>query len=254
MKRALMAIGALLVVAAAIAAWRPQQIMAYFMVAPELHQGRAFVTGTRDDTRIPGFGRALVDTIRKLTGDFTITDAQVAGAMTGPVQDYVASYAETDRMARMPIHDEQGTRDRPFLLEVSFKPAMVDALAARLGKAPWTDDRGATLVLLTVDADAAHYLVTEDGDRGDDKRQSLQAAAWLAGLPIILPRKDQLGDADKISADRILKGRIAWARELNGWRADWSMETADGPNAWRIGGVNFDEAFRHGRRGCWQRL
>jgi uncharacterized protein len=238
----------------------PPRLLAWLGPPADLYQAHAFVTGQRDETRIPGFERALADVVKKVTGDSTVNPDEVAKAMGGPVQDYVARYSETDRMADIPIHDEQGTRDRPFDLLVEFKPAMINALAKRVGREPWTGYRPRIVVLLNVITDAANYTLTEDQDQGIDQRDSLRNAAWAAGLPLVLPTQAQLDStppeklADATGADRALTGTITWTSGMKGWKADWKLMADDGVKEWQIKDVNFDEAFRNAMQGVAQIL
>jgi uncharacterized protein len=249
--------GAVLIGAGILAVPEPGRILAYFTTPAELYQGRAFVTGQRDETRIPGFERALADVVRKLTGDFWIETSEVMKAISAPVQDYVASYSETDRMADIPIHDEQGTRDRPFDLLVTFKPVKVDDLVKRLGRKPWKAARRETLVMLTVTTDAGSYVLTDDADQGIDQRESLKSAAWTAGIPIVLLTQEHLEaapgtkrDFSKFnSAGQTLVGNLTWARGMKGWQGNWKLRTPRGSSQWRIEGVNFDDAFRNAMSG-----
>jgi uncharacterized protein len=234
----------------------PAQILVRFSTPTELYQGRALVTGQRDETRIPGFERALADVTRKLTGDSGLNAAAVIKALNAPVQDYVAAYTETDRMADIPIHDEQGTRDRPFELLVTFKPAKIDSLVKSMGRTPWRGSRPRILVLLQVVTDQGAYMLTDDGDRGIDQRDALHAAAWTAGLPIVLPTQAQRDAgsspdviARKTNPGRILQGQIVWKSDMKGWQAEWTLLEGDALKTWHMRDVNFDEAFRNAMRG-----
>ncbi len=86
-------------------------------------------------------------------------------------------------MEAIPIHDEQGTRDRPYDLTVDFQPEKIDELLQALGQNPWTDRRPTAVVLLAVKYEARCYLLTGDADEGSDLRESFMAAAWLTGMP-----------------------------------------------------------------------
>ena len=69
-----------------------------------MYLARTIVTGQRDETRLPGFGRCLVDVLKKVSGDPDITSEEVATA-AGPALDYVKGFSERDRMEGIPIHD-----------------------------------------------------------------------------------------------------------------------------------------------------
>ncbi|MGB9142564.1 MAG: DUF2066 domain-containing protein, partial [Aestuariivirga sp.] len=231
-------------------------ITSYFLAMPfelkrflephaNLYVSRSIVTGQRDETRIPGFGRALVDAVRKVVGDPNISEGDVHAALSGIVADYVKGYTEHDRMADIPIHDEQGPRDRPFDLTVEFHQEKIDALLKKLGKTAWTGYRPHTLVFLAVNTDVMSYILTSDQDKGIDQRDSLASAAWQAGIPLVLPR-DEMLKAVKLEpanlssasqqtleklkydsdADVVIMGSITWKSGMAGWQAEWSFTNA----------------------------
>jgi uncharacterized protein len=256
-------VAVLLVLAGAIGlglfATNPARIIARFSVPAELYQGRAIVTGQRDETRIPGFERALVDVVRKLTGDARVTADQIAKSMDRSIPEYVESYSEADRMAGIPIHDEQGTRDRPFDLLVTFKPGAVDDLIQSLGMKSWAGIRPMVFILLKVTTDKGDYVLSEDDEeRGLDQRDALRAAAWTAGLQIMLPSARQVarGDLEEAwllrwsGADHLLVGDLTWKSGMKGWQARWRLQVHDSSHEWGIDSVNFDEAFRNAMQGA----
>jgi uncharacterized protein len=234
-----------------------------------LYQAKSLVTGQRDETRIPGFERAIVDVLKKRSGNPLITAEEVAKNIEGKIQDYVKSYTERDRMEGIPIHDEQGTRDRPFELTVTFHRYKIDELLKKMGSMAWTQPRPRTLVLLTITTDAGSHILTEDDeDRDIDQRESFLAAAWQAGIPLVLPSMASLNEAGltpvtlgnieatKIKelnsandADVAIIGRIAWNSGMKGWLAEWKFATNGTIHEWKIDGVNFDAAFRNGMWG-----
>jgi uncharacterized protein len=237
----------------------------------ELYSARTIVTGQRDETRLPGFLIALLDVAKKVSGDHTITAAQVESIAHGNVQLYVKTFHDHDRMEDIPIHDEQGTRDRSFDLLVDFVPGKVDALLRVLGRKPWTEARPKILVLLRVRNATAEYLLINDEEdwQGTEQREAFQNAAWQAGLPLLLPAPTFLTKAnltaanfDQIStaqlkgilqsaqADVIVKGHLNWVGGANGWKADWTMVKGDSEHHWQIDGANFDGAFRNAMRGA----
>lgn len=245
----------------------PFELKRFLEPHANLYVSRSIVTGQRDETRVPGFGRALVDAVRKVAGDPNISEGDVHAALSGSVADYVKGYTEHDRMADIPIHDEQGTRDRPFDLTVEFHQEKIDALLKKLGKTAWTGYRPHTLVLLAVNTDVMSYILTSDQDKGIDQRDSLTSAAWQAGIPLVLPRDEMLKalelepanlssasqqtleklkyDSD---ADVVITGSITWKSGMAGWQAEWSFTNANNMQHWTVKDVNFDEAFR---RAMW---
>jgi hypothetical protein len=234
-----------------------------------IHDGKTIVTGQRDETRIPGFKRALVDALKKASGDPDIKPDEVLAATGGKAEAFVKSYSEHDRMADIPIHDEQGTRDRPFDLVVDFHAAKIDALLKALGRQAWLSTRPQVLFLLVVHFDSNSYILTSDDDQGTDQRGALVATAWQAGLPIALPTVEGVGRAGlvpnelypasvdiaeklrrKLGIHVLMVGSIAWKSGMLGWKADWNFDAEGENHHWHIEDVNFDDAFRSAMRGA----
>src|SRR5919205_2017473 len=154
-------------------------------VVEHLYQGQVIVTGQREETRGPGIARAFGDVLAKVSGDpRLIDDPRVTGMAA---ETFVTGYSYRDRMAGIPVHDEQGTRDRPYDLTVDFDPERIDAALRSLGHTPWGATRPQPVVLLRVTAGAGSYLLTSDGPRGRDQRESLEAAAERFGVPVLVP-------------------------------------------------------------------
>ena len=239
----------------------------------ELYQARTIVTGQRDETRIPGFERCLEDVLKKVSGDPFMTNDEVVAAVAGRAHDYVKEFHERDRMEGIPIHDEQGTRDRPFDLTVEFYPRKIDTLLESLGRKPWVSRRPTIMVLLAIKNGTNAYILTSDEDMGFDQRESFMSAAWQAGMPIILPTAEVLdksglsaeglpaasgADLEKFASanegDLALVGSIVWNSGMLGWKADWHLYAKGAPHDWKIQDVNFDDAFRSAMRGAAQIL
>lgn len=236
----------------------------------ELYATRVIVTGQGEENRGHGFALALEAVLVKVSGDPRLIGDPRVAAMADEAASFVEAFRYRDRMAGIPVHDEQGTRDRPYDLFVEFRPGEIDALLRSLGRAPWPAPRPRVAVFLEVEHGALRYLLARDGKRGIDQRESLAAAAEGVGLPLVLPTEAALAalgaspeamdattlqDAAKAAGgDAPLAGRLAWSDRDLGWNADWRLVSAGVTHAWRISGVNFDEAFRHGTRGTAQIL
>jgi hypothetical protein len=241
--------------------------------AGNIYQARAIVTGEREETRLPVLGQCLKDVLKKVSGDPDLDRDPRVEAFAGQAQAYIKSFSYRDRMEGIPIHDEQGTRDRPYDLTVDFQPEKIDGLLQALRQRPWTARRPTIVVLLAVKYEARSYLLTGDADEGFDQRESFMAAAWLTGMPIVLPSTagfaeagmtaETLSTADpgklaKISRASgggiVLVGSIAWNKGMLGWKGDWQLYSVGGPHHWQIRNVNFDAAFRSAMRGAAQVL
>ena len=238
-----------------------------------LYQTKAIVTGEREETRLPVLGQCLRDVLKKVSGDPEIDhDSRVEG-MAERAQAYVKTFSYRDRMEGIPIHDEQGTRDRPYDLTVDFYPEKIDELLQALGEKPWIARRPTIVVILAVKYEARSYLLTGDADEGFDQRESFMSAAWLTGMPVVLPSTNAFNEAgitaEKLpTADQgaltkiarasgggiVLVGSIAWNKGMLGWKGDWQLHSVGGPHHWQIENVNFDAAFRSAMRGSAQIL
>jgi hypothetical protein len=239
-----------------------------------LYRSVTVVTGTRIETRLPGFAETLVDVLVKVTGDMTIRHERGFARAAKDAQDLVLRFSYRDRLAGKPVHDEQGTHDRPHFLTVDFDPAKVNALAVKLGRKPWPLPRPRVLLLVAVENIKNSFVLTRDGtiDRSDDMRFAVAAAAAKTGLPpVILPAEADLSargwtvktldavkptEAETLAradgADAAVAGHIVFNETALGWIVKWRMAYAGKTYRWATRGVNFDAAFRHALAGAAQ--
>jgi hypothetical protein len=241
----------------------------------DLYAGRTIITGQRDETRIPGFKAALLDVAKKVSGNQTLTADQIDTIVHGNIKLFVQDFKDHDRMEDIPIHDEQGTRDRSFELLINFVPARVNALLRSLGEKPWDQRRPKVLVLASVHNAIGSYILTDDEDEetGAEQREAFKAVAWQVGMPLILPvpallksgnldvesldqrSASQLLELARLAqADVVIKGHLTWVGGANGWKADWTLYNDSTQKEWAIEGINFDGAFRNALRGAAQIL
>jgi hypothetical protein len=239
-----------------------------------LYRSVTVVTGTRIETRLPGFAETLVDVLVKVTGDMTIRHESGLARAAKDAQDLVLRFSYRDRLAGKPVHDEQGTHDRPHFLTVDFDPAKVNALAVKLGRKPWPLPRPRVLLLVAVENIRHAFVLTRDGtvDRSDDMRFAVAAAAAKTGLPpVILPAEADLSargwtvktldavkpaEAETLAraegADAAVAGHIVFNETALGWIVKWRMTYGGKTYRWATRGVNFDAAFRHALAGAAQ--
>ncbi len=246
-----------------------------FWESNDLYTGRTIITGQRDETRIPGFKAALLDVAKKVSGDQTLNADQIETIVHGNIKLFVQDFKDHDRMEDIPIHDEQGTRDRSFELLINFVPSRVNALLHSLGQKPWLTHRPKVLILVSVHNASGWYILTDDEDNetGAEQREAFKAAAWQAGLPLVLPipsllaaskinpesidqiLENQLADfARQLQADVVITGHLIWVGGANGWKADWTLHDDKRSHGWQIENTNFDGAFRNAMRGAAQIL
>jgi len=230
----------------------------------DLYTGRAFVTGQDERFRADGFTEAFDQVLAKVTGDPSIANDTRLAALTASAASLVQSFAYHDRMEGLPIGDEQGTRDRPFDLFVTFKRQAIDDTVRGLGRQPWTQGRPRVAVFLSVNNHGREYMLASDGELGRDQRDALTEAAWRFGLPVVLPAgvavtppplsgpallslpvSEIEQQAKALGGDAALTGAIVWADGFVGWHAEWRLAWKGSLHRWTIRDVSFDEAFRN---------
>jgi hypothetical protein len=230
----------------------------------DLYGAQTVVTGAGEVNRLVGFAQCLTDVLVKVSGDPRLIGDPRVTALAGKARDYVVGFHYHDQLAGIPIHDEQGTRDRPFDLRVEFDPARIDAVLHALAHQPWGASRPRVAVFLGIDNGAVKYLLASDGDRGLSQREALVAAAGLRGIPVALPTSAALTEAGlsfanlqtakPAAGDVALVGHLIWQEAALGWVADWRLEAQGKIYRWWISGVNFDTAFRNAMSGTAQIL
>ena len=240
--------------------------------ADELYEAQAIVTGQREPERLRAFPDCLEDVLVKVSGDPRLIGDPRLVPLKASAESFVAAFRYHDRMSGIPVHDEQGTRDRPYDLTVSFEAAKIDAALRSLGLEPWEKPRPRLALFIGVQNGPVPYVLTSDGDRGLEQKLSLEAAAYKRGMSIVLPTASMLAAADvrferlsKIDLERwqalakdtggdnALVGTLYWIEPEFGWRADWRL-VWQGDHRWQIRGVNFDAAFRNAMEGSAQIL
>jgi hypothetical protein len=238
----------------------------------DLYRAQAFVTGEEKPERTAGFGEGLKEVLVKLSGDPDLAGDPAVAAMSADAALYVRAYSYRDLMAGIPIHDEQGTRQRPFELTIDFDPAKVDAALNSLGRKVWMVARPRVAVFASVAYGASSYALTRDGQRGRDQREALASAARRFGMPIVLPTDPAISptglgsaslpaDAAQLAAsakalggDVGLAGALVWNPDALTWTARWTLVSAGRSYRWQVSGVSFDEAFRSAIGGAAQIL
>ncbi len=246
-----------------------------------LYRATVIVTG-REETRHAGLRQAFLEVLAKVSGDHRLlgdpTAALVAEHALADAPEAVAGLSYRDRMEGIPVHDEQGSRDRPYDLTGDFDPARVDAALSTLGRKPWPQPRPGVLAVVTVRRGGTEFVLSGDGPRGRDMVEALTIAAERAALPTVIPdaavlkRLGSLSQAAlftpgpefadvtlRVGADATLIGILIWSDSDRGWIAEWHLETGQEPGAapptrWAVRGVSFDAAFRNGIGGAAQVL
>jgi hypothetical protein len=234
-------------------------------VAGDLYRAQAFVTGQGETERARGFALCLEAVLVKVSGDVRLTGDPAVAALAAQAGNFVTGFDYHDRMSGIPVHDEQGTRERPFDLTVTFDPPKIAAALRSLGRKPWPEPRPRLAVLLGVRDATASYVLSNDGERGLGQRQSLAAVAGKRGIPLVLPNAALLAAKhiayERVSAltsprlsavakasggDTALVGTLVWTEAALGWTTHWRLSWRGREHRWHISGVSFDDAFRNG--------
>ena len=238
----------------------------------DVYKAETIVTGTGAAERQRGFRETLAEVMVKASGDATLLGSERLERVTDRAAEFVAAYEQEDRMKGMPTHDEQGTRDRPFFLRVTFDKAKIDAALHTLGLDPWPADRPTVAVWLGIRDAVLSYVLTETGERGYGQREALRLASRRRGVPIVLPTPEAVeraaltyntieeGDPARLSAaaagegaDAVLFGTLVYDGEGH-WIIDWSFDRAGALRHWRQEHVTFDVALRGGIEGAARAL
>ncbi len=230
-----------------------------------LYRARTIVTGQREPERLVGFGSCLEDVLVKVSGNPHLAGDPRVTPMKTTAATFITAFRYHDRKEGIPIHDEQGTRDRPYDLFCAFNRTGIDALLASLHEKPWLAPRPKIAMLLGVHHGVLNYVLARDGQHGRDQRASLTQEADKRGLDVILPSEAQVAAqrftaagliaaaprhpeaaARKVGADLPLSGSLVWDEKRLGWVCQWRLSWHHRTYTWRLDGVSFDEAFRSG--------
>lgn len=239
----------------------------------DLYQSQTIVTGQGEVNREAGFKSCLDAVLLRVSGDQRLLAKPEMAALSDKPGGFVAGFRYRDRMEGIPIHDEQGTHDRPHDLYCRYKPAAIDGVLALLGDKPWLAERPRLAVFLSTRQGARHFALDADNERGELMRESFGNAATPLAMQVGFPKAASLSRAglDDITmrdtaltsldaaakqagADKALAGSIVWSDRELGWIADWRLEMAGKTYTWQVRGVSFDEAFRVAMRGAAQIL
>ncbi|MER8912971.1 DUF2066 domain-containing protein [Mesorhizobium sp. M0761] len=236
-----------------------------------LYRSSVIVTGDREETRVPAIPEGFALAAQKLTGNPDVVHNLTFASLATGAPAMVWSYTYHDRMFGRPIHDEQGTRDRPFDLTFQFDRTRMDHAMALLGERPWLGPRPKLALVIEVTDMARSYVLAADGVHGSDLRASFEDASALFAIPIIFAKEADLSavaqenvDAipherlarlkSRLGADIILVGHLHWETNEPGWHAVWRLPIGAEDTKWEIAGVNFDAAFRNAIGGAAKRM
>jgi hypothetical protein len=106
-----------------------------------LYTTRAVVTGNDERSRPLGFRLCFEDVLVKLSGDANIVSDRRFEGLAASAGQYISTFSYRDRFEGKPVHDEQGTYDRPHFLTCQFDPRKIDGVLKALGRKPWLGRR-----------------------------------------------------------------------------------------------------------------
>ncbi|WP_195162234.1 DUF2066 domain-containing protein [Mesorhizobium sp. NBSH29] len=238
----------------------------------ELYRATVIVTGEREETRIPGLRSAFETMMSKVSGQPDIASNAKFAHWSSMVPSFVWSYTYHDRFFGRPIHDEQGTRDRPFDLTVQFEPSAINDILADMNEKAWPEPRPILATVIEVKWPTRRYMLSVNGRQGIDQRESLLNASRRFGVPIALvspdasavgAEADSFVPMDEATLEKIAKasgtqhvlvGQIAWSENDLGWVGTWQLWSETYSERWSVRGVSFDAAFRDAIGGAAQVL
>jgi uncharacterized protein len=235
----------------------------------DIYTTRAVVTGTDERNRPLGFKLCFEDVLVKVSGDPSVVRDGRFETLAANAGQYVLTFSYRDRLEGKPVHDEQGTYDRPHILTCQFDPQKIDSVLKTLGRRPWLGHRPPLVMVLVVHGRANSSILFSDGAFDPDMREALANAAQRYGLTVHLPNiatlqsnQIRIDNAAVIPGDRLLRvaqlsdselslvGDLRWSDASLGWIATWSLRANGKRFRWSVSGVNYDEAFRNAVRGA----
>lgn len=234
---------------------------AFAITNDELYQSRTIVTGQGEVNRQIGFKDCLDRVLVRVSGDQRLLKKPEMLALRDKAGDFVDTFRYRDRLEGIPIHDEQGTHDRPHDLTCLYKPATVNKLLAQLGSKPWLGERPTLTVFLVAEQGARHFMLGAEEERGETMRESFTNATDPLLMHVAFPkaalltelgekglRTDDMARLDHLAKQtggtQALAGSIVWSDKELGWIADWRLADHGKTYRWQVRGVSFDEAFR----------
>lgn len=231
-----------------------------------LYEAKAITTGTGEKNRRLGFALCLRQVILKVSGNQRLLAVPAYQELQRDMGKLVVSYSYRDRYSDIPLHDEQGSNDRPHDLTCRYDPVTLDSAIKSLGGMAWLAQRPTIPVFLAVHEARRTYVLAGDGDENPPMLESFTAAADYLGLTVRFPGRADLEDAGiaddssasavQVAARRVggLAGTLTFSNGPPGWIAEWALEHDGQMYRWAVRGVNFDEAFRIAMRGAAQIL
>jgi uncharacterized protein len=239
----------------------------------DLYRAQTIVTGQGEANRVIGFASCLEDVLIKASGLLRLADDPRLDKYKADAASLVRDFTYRDEKGGKPKNDEQGTRDRSFVLTAGFDEAGVNNVLAALGVKPWLTPRPVLGVFVEMELGARRFVVASDSAQTDLHRQALVAAAAKRGMPVVIPDAATLAGvtADGLDlarashpklaavmtgrgAEAVLIARLVWDDQALRWNTEWQLEWRGRVHRWQLAAVTFDEAFRLGIGGAAQAI
>lgn len=257
--------GFIAIVLGAFVALSPGASIAQPASLDDLYTTRAVVTGSDERNRPLGFRLCFEDVVVKVSGDPSVVSHRGFATLAANAGQYISAFSYRDRFEGKPVHDEQGTHDRPHFLTCQFDHRKIDSALKTLRRKPWLGPRPRLVMLLVMRGRKTSGILSSDGAFDPDMREALANAAQRYGLAVTLPRAatlesqhitlDTAGDpSSRIAAASggalPIVGSLIWSDAALGWIATWNLKASGHDARWSVRGVNYDEAFRNAVRGA----
>lgn len=230
-------------------------------VDDNLYTAQTIVTGTEEPERTRGFRAGLEDVMVKLAGDVRLVEnGQLHDLLEAP-HSLVARFEYEDRMKDIPVHDEQGTRERPHYLRIVFDRAQIDTAMDSMKRDKWSGKRPLLAVWVGVKTVSETYVLSASGPEGYGQRGVILETAERRAIPILLPQNGGFdvsvsfkaiasGDIEKLraksaDAEALLSGLLT-ANATGYWDIAWQLTWQNQTEQWSLENVTFDTALKNG--------
>src|SRR5262249_19080822 len=136
----------------------------------DVYTTSAVVTGKDERNRPLGFKLCFEDVLVKVSGDAGVVSDSRFTTVAANAGHYVSTFSYRDRLEGIPVHDEQGTYDRPFFLTCHFDPQKIDGVLKTLGRTPWLGHRPRLAMVVVVHGRTKSGILSRDGAFDPDMR------------------------------------------------------------------------------------
>jgi hypothetical protein len=225
----------------------------------DLYKAETIVTGQGEPERLRGFRVGIGEAVVKLTGDATLAGSDKIATIIDRSAALVQDFSYEDRMKGIPVHDEQGTRDRPHFLRIRFDKVKFDAALAEAGLSKWTGERPLLVMWLGIKDARSAYVLGGEGAEGYGQREVLKEASKKRGVPLLLPQPVPAGvtydtiargdeallrtEAETLGADGMVYGVLDFDGDV-AWNTRFTLSAKGADGTWSMKGVTFDAALK----------